>query len=109
MAKRKAAKAAKVRQSASPLDPFRGRELRFELPELAASNPGLAWIHREPETHESSDGEMLTVIGSNMAGLWLALAGDGTVHLVDDAERELGMKIFASVAALAAELGRQNP
>jgi hypothetical protein len=82
--------------------------LVLSLPKLGSMSPGLAVLWRDPETHEGADGDALTVVGSNMAGLWFVLAADGSVHLVDDCERELGTKLFPSAEAFAAELRRQN-
>lgn len=93
---------------ASPLGALAGRELRLDLPKLGAMSPGLASVFRQPETHESADGDALSVLGTNMAGLWFVLADDGSVHLVDDCERELGTRVFPSVEAFAEELRRQN-
>jgi hypothetical protein len=84
------------------------RQLRLELPRLGAMSPGHVWIWKEPETHDDDAGRALIVLGSNMAGIWFVLGDDGAVHLVDDCERELGMKVFASVGAFADEVTRQN-
>jgi|SRR5579859_643736 len=99
---------ASVGDAAAALRPFVGRELRLALPAMGPMNPGLAWISKVPEQHATPDGEPLEVLGTNMAGLWFVLDDDGSVHLVDDCERELGTVIFATVNAFAAELARQN-
>lgn len=93
----------------SPLLPFAKRQLRMEIPRLGAQSPGLAWLFATPEIEESADGEKFTVLGNNMAGLWFVLADDGSIHLVDDCEREYGEKIFDSIAELASDIARQNP
>lgn len=88
---------------------FAGRESVLSLPKLGPLDPGRVEIYRTPETVPGDDEEELTVLGTNTAGLWLVLAPDGSIHLVDDCERELGTRVFESVGAFAAELSRQNP
>jgi hypothetical protein len=95
-------------RAASALRPLAGRQLRLALPALGAMNPGLAWISNVPEQQATADGDPLEVLGTNMAGLWFVLHDDGSVHLVDDCERELGTVIFATIDAFAEELRRQN-
>jgi hypothetical protein len=102
-AKKTTASAPKGTKKAG-LAAFTRRELRLELPRLGPMSPGLVWINEEPETEDG-----LCVLGTNMAGLWFVLADDGSIHLVDDVERELGTKVFADVDAFAKELARQNP
>lgn len=97
------------REPPPPLSSFAKRELHLEIPSVGAMSPGLVWINDPPEQHVSADGKTFIVLGTNMAGLWLVQAPDGSVQLVDDAEQELGTKIFDSPEALAAELNRQNP
>ncbi|MDX2011172.1 MAG: hypothetical protein SFW67_13315 [Myxococcaceae bacterium] len=90
------------------LRPLAGLELRLTLAKLGPMNPGLAQVWRTPERSEGVQGEPFTVLGSNGSSLWFALAEDGSVHLVDDVERELGARIFPTVDAFAEELRRQN-
>src|SRR5262245_20560914 len=68
---------------------FAQRQLHLELPRLGNMSPGLAWIWTKPKTIDDGDGGALTVVGTNMAGLWFAVADEGSIHLVDDCEREL--------------------
>jgi len=96
------------RKARGPLAAFGGRELELSLPKLGALSPGIAHIWREPEVELTADGDELVVLGTNAAGLWFVLAPDGMIHLIDDAERELGTILFPSVAAFAKELARQN-
>ena len=73
-------------------------------------NPGLIQIGADqPESIENADGESMTVLGTNTAGLWFVHAEDGSIHLVDDCERELGLEIFPTLEAFVREISRQNP
>jgi hypothetical protein len=90
------------------LRPWTKKELTLALPHLESMNPGSAFFFGAPEVHDGLDGDPLTVVGTNMSGLWFVLADDGSIHLVDDVERELGMKLFPSVEALVETLRPQN-
>jgi hypothetical protein len=46
--------------------------------------------------------------GTATAGLWFVHADDGSIHLVDDCERELGLEIFPALDAFVNEIARQN-